>query len=143
MAIQTLEGFIQAFGYEPDGFPALREFCKTVDAGEMPDPEFLQTCSKAFKRILSEEILQDGLMFFADEMNLKKQPGRKFRTSSDADAELALVMEVLLAVRDDGLNPAKAKKEIAKKRRKSLRSIQRYYKDHVSDAMWFLENFNI
>ena len=82
-------------------------------------------------------------MFFAEAMDLNKRPGAKQPTSRKDAEKLALTMEVLYLERD-GLTPGKAKKEIAKKnRRKSLRSIQRYYKENESDARWIFKNFKI
>ena len=141
MPNQTLEIYQHLFGYEPKGFLALKQFCRAVDAGEAPDPEFLQTCSRAFKKILAEDVLKDGLMFFAGVMDLNKRPGVK-PTSRKEDERLALVMDVLYLERE-GLTHGKAKKEIVKKGDKSLRSIQRYYKKYESDARWFFKNFKI
>jgi len=141
MTNPALDVWTHVFGYEPKGFLALKKFCRAVDAGESPDPEFLQTCRRAFKRILDQEKLQDGLMFFADEMDLNKTHTNK-RTGADADAELELVMAVLILERE-GFKPSKAKKEIAETRRKSLRTIQRYYKEHESDARGIFKNFKI
>ena len=94
MTNPNFDVWLHHFGYEPKGFLALKKFCRAVDAGEAPDPEFLQACSRAFKKILAEDKLQDGLMFFAEDMNLNKTHTNK-RTGADADAELAVVMQVL------------------------------------------------
>ena len=141
MTNPSLDVWTHLFGYEPKGFLALKHFCRAVDSGEAPDPDFILTCSRAFRRILEEEKLQDGLMFFADEMNLNKLPGNK-RTAAAADAELELVIEVLLAERA-GMKTGEAKKHIAKEYRKGLRTIQTYYNEHEDNARWILENFNI
>ena len=87
MTNPTLDAWSHVFGYEPKGFLALKKFCRAVDAGEIPDPEFIQTCSRAFKHILDQEKLQDGLMFFAGEMDLNKSHTNK-RTGADAGVEL-------------------------------------------------------
>ena len=141
MTNPTLDAWSHVFGYEPKGFLALKKFCRAVDAGEIPDPEFIQTCSRAFKHILDQEKLQDGLMFFAGEMDLNKSHTNK-RTGADAGVELELVMAVLFLERE-GFKPSKAKKEIAEKRRIPLRSIQSYYKEHESNARRIFENLKI
>jgi hypothetical protein len=43
----------------------------------------------------------------------------------------------------EGMSPSKAKKKIVEIRHKSLRTIQRFYKEHYSDAKWFISNFKI
>jgi hypothetical protein len=141
MATRDMLVYQAALGNGPAGLVTLYDFCRMVDAGETPPAEMLQACSRAFKQILRTDDVDTGLMLFADELKLRKTKTR-YKTAEAAGKELALVLEVLLLERD-GMKASKAKKEIAKARRKSLRRIQDYYKEHEANARWFLDNFKI
>lgn len=151
MASRELLIFQALFGNGPPGMITLHDFCRAVDAGETPPAEVLQACSRAFKRILAEQKLQDGLMFFADDLQLHKPKTRIKKAAGDDPEdknlpdELALVIEVLKLERAEEMKPSKAKKEIRRRgiTKLSLRTIQRYYEEHQEAGKWFLDNFKI
>lgn len=84
---------ICAFG-RPEGYKAVFEFCEDIQEGRNPDPEFLEQLATAFKLLMKENNLRDGMSSFEKELNLQGKAGR-MTLAGEEDMRIVAALEFL------------------------------------------------
>ena len=73
----------------PEGFRSLYQFCEDIQEGRDPDPDFLKQLADAFKLVLREKNLREGMASFEKELNLHGKAGRVVSASEEDNRILA------------------------------------------------------
>ena len=138
MTIQTVEVFRLAFE-KPPGYMRLLQFCKQVEAGEVPDNEMLQDLSKAFLKFIEAKTLAGGQSAFADVMELKQKDKSRPKTAKAADRRYAAAY-LFAYYQLKGLDRNQALEKAAEESNYTTRHVERCYDEYGKQAEGMAHN---
>lgn len=115
----------------PEGFDSLYQFCEDIQEDRDPDPEFLKQLAEAFKLVLREKSLREGMSLFEKEMGLHGKAGRTI-SANEMDARIVAGLEYrdLLA---KGKSESFAADDVATRYKKSPNTIRGYAKKYPKE----------